>query len=91
MIPQSTVAFDTHGTLIDFINEAPRYDIIALFHAFQKRGCKMYIWSNHGVDYAREIRDRLGLRAEIVEKHSFKPDIAIDDEERGIARVVIPA
>jgi predicted HAD superfamily phosphohydrolase YqeG len=88
---QITVASDCDGTLIDFFTKKPRYEIIALFHAFQKRGCRMYIWSHGGIEHAKECRDRLGLRAEVVEKGSFTPDIAIDDEERHLGRVNIPA
>lgn len=87
-----TVAFDVDGTLIDFYREErPRYDIIALFHSFQKRGCKMYIWSHRGAEHAREIAKRLGLNATCVDKYSIMPDIAVDDEERHIGRVTIPA
>lgn len=87
-----TVAFDVDGTLVDFFDEnKPRHEIVALFHGFQKRKCKMFIWSHQGIEHARKVRDMLSLSAIIVEKLSFVPDIAVDDEERGIARVVIPA
>ena len=86
-----TVAFDCDGTLVDFYTQTPRYDIVTLFHCFQKRGCKMYIWSHAGEEHARQVRDALGLHADIVEKLSFKPDIAVDDELKGIARITIPA
>ena len=86
-----TVCFDVDGTLFQFATDKPRYDIIALFHAFQKRGCRMFIWSHAGMDHAREAQRKLGLSGQCVEKYSFMPDIAVDDEERGIARIVIPA
>jgi hydroxymethylpyrimidine pyrophosphatase-like HAD family hydrolase len=87
-----TVAFDCDGTLVDFFDQTkPRHEIVALFHCFQKRKCKMFIWSFQGLEHARQVRDLLGLSAIVVEKCSFIPDIAVDDEERGIARVVIPA
>lgn len=86
-----TVCFDVDGTLVRFGTEQPRYDIITMFHCFQKRGCKMFIWSHAGVDHAREMALKLGLNAQCVEKHSFMPDIAVDDEERGLGRIVIPA
>jgi hypothetical protein len=41
----------------------------------------MYIWSGGGVDYATRWRDKLGLTAIVVEKGSFTPDIAFDDED----------
>jgi predicted HAD superfamily phosphohydrolase YqeG len=88
---QITVAFDCDGTLIDFDTHQPRYEMIALFHAFEAAGCKMFIWSHAGEKHADECDVCLGLKAEVVKKYSFFPDIAVDDEDRGIARVVIPA
>lgn len=76
-----TIAFDTDGTLIHITEDVPRYDIIAIFLAFQKLGCKMVIWSGGGIDYATRWRDKLGLTAEVVAKGSFVPDIAFDDEK----------
>jgi predicted HAD superfamily phosphohydrolase YqeG len=91
MTKQIVVCFDCDGTLIDFFSRKPRYEMIALFHSFEKAGCKMYIWSHAGEAHACECRDRLGLKAQTIEKYSIYPDIAVDDEDRGIARVVIPA
>lgn len=88
---QITVAFDCDGTLVDFFSGKPRYDIVALFHGFQRRGCVMMIWSRTGTDHARETMERLGLRAKIVEKGSLVPDVAVDDEEKNLGRVNIPA
>ena len=76
------IAFDVDGTLIHQVGEAedtPRYCVIEVFHFFEKLGHTMYIWSGGGVDYAKEWSQRLGLKAKIVEKGSFKPDIALDD------------
>jgi len=77
------VAFDVDGTLIHQSGageDTPRYDVIALYHALEKFGCEMYIWSGGGVDYARRWRDKLGLfGAKVVVKGSFQPDIAVDD------------
>ena len=86
-----TVCFDVDGTLVDFFTDKPRYDIIALFHCFERRKCKMFIWSHRGLEHAKETAQRLNLNAQCVEKYSFFPDIAVDDEDRGIARVVIPS
>jgi hydroxymethylpyrimidine pyrophosphatase-like HAD family hydrolase len=76
------IAFDVDGTLIHQSGsreDTPRYDIIALFHSFEKLGYEMYIWSGGGVDYATRWKEKLGLNAKVVEKGSFKPDIAVDD------------
>lgn len=78
------IAFDVDGTLIHQVGEkedTPRYGVIALYHLLEKFGNDMYIWSGGGIDYATRWRDKLGLVGEVVQKGSFKPDIAIDDEE----------
>ncbi len=76
------VAFDVDGTLIHQVGEkedTPRYDVITLFHFFEKRGNNMFIWSGGGVDYAERWANKLGLSAKIIPKGSIKPDLAIDD------------
>ena len=75
------VAFDVDGTLISDADDSPRYDVIQLFHLFEKFGCEMYIWSGGGIDYAKRWTEKLGLKAKIVEKFSktFVPDIIVDD------------
>ncbi len=76
------IAFDVDGTLIHQageLSDTPRYDIIALFKSFEKLGCEMFIWSGGGVDYATRWRDKLGLKAKIMGKGEFVPDIAFDD------------
>ena len=84
------VAFDVDGTLIHQEGElydTPRYDVIQLFKLLEGFGCEMYIWSGGGIDHATRWRDKLGLKAEVVRKGAFQPDIAIDDMDldfRGI-------
>lgn len=76
------IAFDVDGTLIHQIGEkedTPRYEIISLFKTLEKLGNEMYIWSGGGVDYAQRWSEKLGLTAKVVEKGSFKPDMAVDD------------
>ena len=88
------VAFDVDGTLIKIDgvsvdgksiirigdkNDTPRYDVIELYHLFEKFGNDMYIWSLSGIDYAKKWKRILGLNGKVVEKGSFKPDIAVDD------------
>lgn len=80
--------FDVDGTLIHqtgdkgmpgSMEDTPRYDVIALFHAFEKLGCDMHIHSGGGVDYATRWAEKLGLKAKIVAKGSLKGDIVFDD------------
>lgn len=76
------IAFDVDGTLIHQVGaeeDTPKYDVISLFHFFEKRGNIMYVWSGGGVGYATRWVQKLGLKAIVVEKGSFKPDIAVDD------------
>lgn len=76
------IAFDVDGTLIhqkDSACDVPRYDVISLFKSLESLGCEMYMWSGGGIDYAEHWRNKLGLKAHVVMKGSFVPDIAIDD------------
>jgi len=78
------VAFDVDGVLIYQVGEkedTPRYEVISFFHSFEDFGCIMYIWSEGGIDYAETWRKKLGLEAIVVEKGSFKPDVAVDNED----------
>lgn len=61
--------------------DTPRYDIIAMFHAYEAMGFEMVIWSGGGVDYAKRWAARLGLQATVLEKGSIRPDIAVDDQD----------
>lgn len=76
------VAFDVDWTLIkpdENGDDVPNYPVIQLFHALQALGCQMFIWSGGGYDYAKRWSEKLGLKATIVQKGSFQPDIAFDD------------
>lgn len=91
------VAFDVDGTLIHQAGElcdTPRYDIITIFKSFEALGCKMIIWSGGGIDYATRWRDKLGLKAEILEKGSLVPDLAFDDmaheSEFNLGKINVP-
>jgi len=81
------ICFDIDGTiLVDERNEdpilfdTPNYDVIALFKLFEKFGCEMYAWSGGGKSYATRWINKFGLKAKVVDKGSFVPDITIDDE-----------
>jgi hypothetical protein len=80
---------DTSEQLHAFPPDTPRYDIIELFHIFERLGCSMYIWSGSGIDYATRWAEKLGLRATIVTKGSFQPDIALDDMDVQLGRINI--
>jgi hypothetical protein len=87
-----SVAFDVDGTLIYQIGEkedTPRYDVINFYHQFEKFGCTMYVWSSGGSDYANKWREKLGLQGIVVQKGSFEPDIAVDNEEVNIGKINI--
>ena len=88
----TVVAFDVDGTLIQLTGpkeDTPRYDIIEIFHFYEKIGCHMVVWSGGGEDYAARWASKLGLTAEILPKGSFIPDIAFDDEEVILGKVNI--
>lgn len=59
--------------------DTPRYDVISMFHMYEALGFEMYIWSGGGIDYAKHWAAKLGLSATVVEKGSFRPDVAVDD------------
>ena len=85
------VAFDTDGTLITY-DDKPRYDIINLYHMFEKLGCTMVIMSGGGEDYARTWAEKLGLEADKIcckFDLDFKPDIMFDDESVEIGKINI--
>jgi len=90
----ATVAFDVDGTLIYQIGEkedTPKYEVINFYHLLEKFGCEMYIWSGGGNDYADRWKRKLGLNGSVVRKGSFKPDIAVDDEEVNLGKINIRA
>jgi predicted HAD superfamily phosphohydrolase YqeG len=85
-----TAAFDVDGTLIKVSDDSPRYDVIQLFHLFEKFGCTMVIWSGSGRDYCERWAEKLGLNGQVMDKKergTFVPDIAIDDEEVTLGKV----
>ncbi len=80
------IAFDVDGTLITTSQNGisvPNYDVIEIYRWFQSRGCKMFVWSGGGFDYARTWADKLGLNPDMIlrkEKGDIDIDIAFDDE-----------
>jgi predicted mannosyl-3-phosphoglycerate phosphatase (HAD superfamily) len=85
----TNIAYDIDGTLINFDN-TPNYDVIENLLSFQKLGVNVYIWSGGGILYAEHWRDKLGLKAIVIEKtKNEKIDIAFDDENVDLAKVNI--
>jgi len=88
------VAFDVDGTILlderhmDLF-DTPNYPVIQLFKLFESFGCEMYIWSGGGKSYAIRWMQKFGLKATVVDKGSFVPDIAIDDEDVKLGKVNI--
>ena len=87
------IAFDVDGTLIhregETSQDTPKYDVISLFKFFESRGNTMYVWSGGGVSYAESWVCKLGLKAIVVAKGSFIPDIAVDDMDVKLGKVNI--
>lgn len=87
------IAFDVDGTLIHHLDDSPRYNIIQLMMFFIDNEEKVYVWSGGGIDYAQRWVDKLGFTdlVDVVEKGSFIPDIAFDDEHvsLGIVNVLV--
>ena len=87
------IAFDIDGTLINIEGhpyckpDTPRYEVIELYRIFEDFEYDIYIWSGGGLDYAKRWAERLGLDGKIVQKGSFVPDIAIDDEEVKLGKI----
>jgi hypothetical protein len=77
------VAFDCDNTLVVRMGKItePRDDILSLFNMFKDGGHELYLWSGGGVAYANSIKDLLKIDAKVVEKGSFRPDVAVDDED----------
>ena len=87
-----TVAMDIDGTLIQLTGEkedTPRYDVISMFHSFERLGFTMFCWSGGGIDYCEMWVRKLGLNAQVVAKGSFIPDIAFDDQEVTLGKLNI--
>ena len=76
------ICFDVDGTIIHQVGEkidTPRYEIVALFQTLSALGCDMYLWSGSGEDWAESWGRKLALKATVVPKGSFRPDICFDD------------
>jgi hypothetical protein len=73
----------------EYIEQVPDYDLIGVVRWFYQNGDKVYFWSAGGIDYAQMVVNKLGLAhmGKVVEKGSFKPDIAFDDCETNLGKV----
>lgn len=90
----TTIAFDCDDTLL-WPSGSPRRNVVDLWNAFQGLGnCRMVVWSAQGVEYAKQVNERLKLHADEIwdqEDLSNQPDICVDDYpfQRGKVTVVV--
>lgn len=77
-------------------HQVPDYDLIQVLRWFFKNDNKIYVWSAGGIDYAKQIVDKLGLTemVEVIEKTKensklYDIDIVFDDEITNLAKVDI--
>lgn len=61
---------DAEGRLLDGAREA--------LERLRDSGCRLFLWSTAGTEYARTVAQRHGL-AHLFEAFSAKPDIIIED------------
>jgi len=86
------VAFDVDGTLIYQVGEkedTPRHSILLIFKILKWLKFEMFVWSDGDEDYAEFWRNKLGLDAKVVEKGSFVPFVAFDNEKVKLGRINI--
>jgi len=87
------VCFDIDDTLYKIRlhkrDQVPDYDLIQVLRWFCQNGDEVFVWSAGGIEYANIFVRKLGLDdiVTVVEKGSFKPDIAFDDCETKLGKV----
>ena len=81
----SNVMFDIDGTLIDNQGK-PRQKIVDMYRKFQEQGANVGAWSRQGPEHAKATLRSLGLTGNVVEKGSYKPDVAVDNEEHSLGQ-----
>lgn len=86
----TTIAFDIDGTLLN-LDDTPNWRMIyTLIHLSWIKENRIYVWSGSGLEYANRFVEKFGLTAmiaDVVEKASFVPDIAFDDQEVTLGKV----
>jgi hypothetical protein len=70
---------DVDDTLIDHHNQ-PKQHVVDFCHYARERGAVLYLWSQGGAGYCREIADKLGL-IYLFTAFLSKPDVVVDDLE----------
>ena len=94
------IAFDIDGTLLvtnqKMGRTEPDQELLAALKWFYKNGDEVFLWSSGGVEYAKEIAEKLGITAmvKIIEKPDFgghhpDMDLAFDDVEKNLAKTNI--
>ena len=88
------IAFDLDDTIWKVryrprLEQVPDFDLIQVVRWFHGNGDEVFFWSAGGVDYCQQIINKFGLDdyGKVVEKGSFKPDIAFDDCETNLGIV----
>ena len=73
------------------LDQVPDYDLIQVLRWFFNNGDEIFFWSAGGIDYCETIVRKLGLDeyGKVVDKGSFRPDIAFDDAETDLGIVDI--
>lgn len=90
------IAFDIDDTIfkIDrkYGKQIPDYKLISLLEWFYNNGDEVFLWSAGGVDYAKQIAEKLGLidMVKIIpkEKNNYM-DLTFDDEDVNLGMVNI--
>ncbi len=96
-----TIAFDIDDTILipsvantGSHENIPNYEVIEVYHFFQRQGHKMILWSGSGVDWAQRWGEKFGLNPDEV-RIKIRPgnepwpdvDIAFDDCDVDLAKV----
>ncbi len=74
-----------------YLKQVPDYDLIQVIRWFYQNGDEIFFWSAGGIDYCETIIANLGLSeyGTVVDKGSFTPDIAFDDQETKLGKIDI--
>ena len=94
------IAFDIDGTLWLTNHkegkEEPNRLLLEVLRWFVANGDEVYLWSSGGVEYAKEIAGKLGVKemVKFIEKPDFgghhpDMDLAFDDVEKNLAKTNI--
>lgn len=89
------IAFDVDDTLIQKDlsgRDVPRYEVIELLRWFVRQKHQVFVWSGGGVEYAKQVAERLGLPlgvSVLIKDDQNNIDISVDDMDVELAKVNI--